>query len=93
MRLATLAPSIPPLHSSWHTRAAGGMARWPGRIRQHARLYSTTAQDRDSRHKPQHMATEGRKKRETEREREIDRERDRKRGRESRREREKVGEP
>lgn len=53
MRQVTLAPSMPALHTSWHSRAAGGMARWPGRIRQHALLYSTRAQDMDSTHRPQ----------------------------------------
>lgn len=53
MRQVTLAPSMPALHTSWHSRAAGGMARWPGRIRQQALLYSTRAQETDSTHRPQ----------------------------------------
>ena len=62
MRLATRAPSMPALHSSWHSRAAGGMARWPGRIRQHARLNRTSAQERENRHIPQHRDTEDEKR-------------------------------
>lgn len=38
IKQVTLAPSMPALHTSWHSKAAGGMARWPGRIRQQALL-------------------------------------------------------
>lgn len=57
MRQATLAPSMPALQTSWHSMAAGGMAKWPGRIRQQARLYSTRAQEMDSTQRPQEQPT------------------------------------
>lgn len=57
MRQATLAPSMPALQTSWHSMAAGGMAKWPGRIRQQALLYSTKAQEMDSTQSPQEQPT------------------------------------
>lgn len=57
MRQATLAPSMPALQTSWHSMAAGGMAKWPGRIRQQALLYNTRAQDMDSTQSPQEQPT------------------------------------
>lgn len=53
MRQVTLAANMPALHTSWHSRAAGGNARWPGRIRQQALLYNTRAQEIDSKQKPE----------------------------------------
>ena len=53
IRLVTRAASMPALHTSRHSRAAGGRARWPGLIRQQALLYSTRAQEMDSRHRAQ----------------------------------------
>lgn len=57
MRQATLVPSMPALQTSWHIMAAGGMAKWPGRIRQQALLYSTRAQEMESKQRPQDQPT------------------------------------
>lgn len=57
MRQATLVPSMPALQTSWHSMAAGGMAKWPGRIRQQALLYSTRAQEMESKQRPQDQPT------------------------------------
>lgn len=57
MRLATLAPSMPPLHMSWHSIAAGVMCKWPGRSRKHERLYRTRNQDTFSMLSPTHKTT------------------------------------